>query len=226
MITVAGVSIFSLLGPQPAIVYKSGMRIDADGAPTCYAPPGSDIASLKDLDTDTLANAYNPKTGRWVGIVTDEWGKPILNAIGGYVSPTALHDIAFPVTDQRRYVDATSVPYAAITEPLERLGAQLGDVGIACRDVDGGRLCVAFICADVGPAKKSPGEGSPALAQLLQVDADARKGGVDRGITWIIFPRSSQGWPRAYPAIQGQAQALLDAAGGVDSLIARCSLAA
>jgi len=220
MITVAGVRVASIIGPPPALVYRSGFAIDTDGARDAYAPDGFEAA-------DALADAGHP--GDWYGLVTDTGerdGKPVRQGPndpypGAFIAQTALVDTRFGRTDPRRYVDAATVPYGVITRPLMGLGARAGDVGVLAVDHDGGRLCAAFVVADVGPAKKPPGEGSPALAQLVQVNADARHGGISKGATWIVFPGSCRGWPRGYSDVQTQATELLNAAGGVDALVTR-----
>jgi hypothetical protein len=67
-----------------AIFYRSGMAIDADGAPNAYYPD--------DLGIDALVHAGRP--GEWWALVTEN-GEPILQKEGEYkgffVSMTWLH---------------------------------------------------------------------------------------------------------------------------------------
>jgi hypothetical protein len=82
--------------PGGALVYRGGLMIDADGAPTAYGPDGKGL--------DHLANAGKP--GNWWGVVTVD-GKPVVQENGYYVSTTSLEDKRFAVTDPKREEIAT-----------------------------------------------------------------------------------------------------------------------
>ena len=73
-----------------ALIYESGLMIDADGAPDAYGPDGK--------GRDAIANAGKP--GNWWGVVTDTGkadGTPVVQGAtdpkpGFYVSATSLQD--------------------------------------------------------------------------------------------------------------------------------------
>lgn len=202
--TIAGCDIELVRG---ALVYSAGFAVDADGAPHAYHP-----VSARGLDNLDNAKSFlnEEKTRfRWVGIATRD-GVPIIQgdeepAPGFYVSPTALGDPAYPITDARRYVDSETVPYIAISKALRHSDDQpdkpvrLGDLAmVQC----GHRMSWAIV-ADVGP-KNRIGEGSIALAKLLGINPSARNGGCEGGVKYIIFTNSSTGWPRPDAAEKAQ----------------------
>lgn len=166
------------------------MNIDADGAPNAYAPLG--INHL-----DALVNAG--ESGNWYGIITDNGkrnGNPIIQGPndpcpGCYVSSTALSDPNKHYTDPTKYVDSTRIPYISIPPEIKLQGSRLGD------------LCMVFyndmmwpaIIADIGPHNKY-GEASICLAQHLSIPPSPIHGGVDSGVTYVLFCDTSTGWPR------------------------------
>ena len=196
-----------------ALVWTSGMAIDADGAPNAYHPtPGTGL--------DHLANAGTP--GNWWGVVTDDGtanGTPVVQGPddpfpGYYVSPTSLVDKTKGVRDPRRYVDSTSIPYLAL--PPEMLasklsgGAKLGDFAAV---IDSAGDVAYAIVADVGPRGKL-GEGSIALADALGIPSNPRRGGRASGLTYVVFPGSGDRRPATREKIGTEGARLLDAARG------------
>lgn len=183
-----------------ALVYTAGLAIDADGSPHAYHP-------ISSRGLDRLANAGQP--GNWYGVVTVD-GTPVIQgpddpAPGFYVSPTALVDHARKQTDPRRYVDSETVPYVSVPRELREQGVKLGDV---CMVLVKDLKCAALV-ADVGPRGKY-GEGSIALANALGIPSSPRKGGCSTGFTYVVFPGSTQGWPRSQEDIVKQATRLYD----------------
>ena len=189
-----------------AICYRAGMRIDADGSPHAYNPNGGAL--------DYLANAGTP--GNWYGLVCDASGAPVVQgpldlAPGFYVSPTALADKSKATTNPRRYVDSETVAYIAIPPELKTLGVKLGDLCV----VGYKNMCWPALVADIGPRKKY-GEGSIKLAKQLSIPSSPRNGGVDAGVTYVIFPGTGKGWPN--PSFEVDAMAKLDTWGGASRL--------
>ena len=114
-----------------------------------------------------------------------------------YVARTAtIANSGFPDTDQRRYWDATSVSYGALTPPLERLGVKLGDFGIAIRNDTG--TSEGFFYADSGGQEKV-GEMSTHLFKTLFPGRDQQEG---HPVTFIVFPGSGTNPPK--PAKQAE----------------------
>ena len=205
---IGGVKVRRLRTPEkPAVFYKGGMKIDADGAPDAYNPQSS-------KGRDNLANAGH--TGKWWGIVTDNGkksGNPVIQGPtdpkeGFYVSPTALSHKGFKDRDPRKYVDSTSVPYIAIPPELARKsGVRLGDYAVV---VNGKNQQMHYaIVADIGPSGKL-GEGSIALAEALGLNSDARRrGGTEsKSIIYVVFPKSGDRTPKSPGQIQFEAERL------------------
>lgn len=195
-----------------AILFSAGMGVDADGSPRAYHP--DDVSGL-----DALANAGHP--GNWYGVVT-VGGVPVIQsasdpAPGYYVSQTSLVDGNYPVRDPRRYVDAAKFPYVVVPGSLEvpRLayGVRVGDVAAV---IYGQRVAHAII-ADSGPDGQC-GEGSIRLADLLGINPDPRKGGVDTGVSYVLFPGSGTGKPMEWKEMDGLADTRFSAWGGTARL--------
>ena len=107
-----------------------------------------------------------------------------------YVSSTSTAaNPGLPETDQRRYWDATTVSYGAITPPLERLGVSKGDFGLAIRNDTG--TGEAFFYGDSGGQEKV-GEMSTHLFLTLFPRNDQE----NHPVTFIVFPRSGANPPK------------------------------
>lgn len=179
------------------LVLEGGMSIDADGAPRAYSPtPGEGL--------DALEHAGSPE--HWDGIATTADGDPMVQgpgdpAPGYYVSTTALEDHSYPPHSQKRYVDATIVPYIAL--PRTEDGPRLGDYALVMNTHT--RKVSPAIFADVSDV---PGEGSIALAERLDINPDARRGGTDQGIVYIVFKNSGTRTPPSHGVIAEKVQEL------------------
>jgi hypothetical protein len=171
-----------------AVIFESGMQIDADGAPHAYHPSSGH-------GLDHLSNAGRP--GNWWGIETNtlrKTGKPVVQddedpAPGFYISTTALEISKVRAGHtQRRYIDSENVPFIVLPRGIG-LGCSLGD------------LCLCFntktgdndygIYADIGPANHI-GEASIAMADSLSIPNNPRTGGTGHGIYYCIFPGSGK----------------------------------
>ncbi len=206
------VTVWSLYTP---FFFKSGMAIDADGAPNAYHP--------QDTGLDDLKHAGFPaKPGKtpW-GIVTNNQGKPVIQGRGDpfpgfFVSGTSLGDKTRPLTDPRRYVDSTQIPYIALPKALEnKLGAKLGDFAAV---INGKNRRLSFaIFADIGPAEKL-GEGSIALAQSLGHDPFVQgkvRNGISGDVIYVVFPGSGNGKPQPIAEINSKGARLFKDWGGM-----------
>jgi hypothetical protein len=206
---------------RTGLFFRSGMAIDADGAPNAYNESNTGI--------DHNRNAgYPPRDGKkpW-GIVTDKQGKPVVQGPddpfpGYFVSPTSLADKTKKRTDPRRYVDSTQIPYVALPPVFrgKRLGVQLGDFAVVINGRNG-RFSYA-IFADSAPRYKL-GEGSIALSRRLGSDPFV-KGRVRRGIpgdvVYIAFPGSGNGQPRSIEEISSESARLFRSWGGMKQFYA------
>jgi hypothetical protein len=193
--------------------FKAGMRIDADGAPNAYHPEDKGLDLLK----------YAGRPGDWQGIVTDSSGHPLLQGPrdpypGYYISQTSLFNKAKKRTDPTCYVDARAIPYIVLPkDPILTTdgGVRLGDFA-AVINTRNHRLTFA-IFADQGPRGKI-GEGSIALAELLQIPSSPRTGGIEGDIIYVLFPGSGNGQPRTRRDISREGQRAFRAWGGLSRL--------
>lgn len=144
---------------------------------------------------------------------------------GFYISPTFLEDQRFPPDDQRRYVDALSVPHAVIRG---NSGVKDGSFGVAwrVRGCPSGRSCepTPFLVADRGPRV---GEGSVWLTRAVNgLDPDVpitqgnrfagNVGGSD--VLWVFFNGDEAVPPYDAARVKAAAAAAFSAWGGPDRL--------
>ncbi len=207
---------------DPAIVYFSGMTIDADGAPNAYHPDNAP-------GIDALEHGGRP--GDWWGLVTGKGGKPIIQHSGEfagfYVSKTWLsrNDERYSESEPEYWVDARSVRYIAVPESVWRpAGVDKGDLAYVF-NMKTGKSSFAIV-GDWG-TENTLGEGSIALAQALGVDANPRTGGQEEGIVYVVFPGSASKprWPRDAADMKKQAEKRIEDWGGRDAVIALHSVA-
>ncbi|HEX4602505.1 MAG TPA: glycoside hydrolase family 75 protein, partial [Candidatus Angelobacter sp.] len=168
-----------------AILFASGMRIDADGAPNAYGPQNTGL--------DYTANAKNGPL--WSGVATDSFGNPVVQRSGRYkglyVSQTTLRKDGDSAASPRTYVNASRIPFIALPgEFTQQFGVNLGDLAVVLNTANVKRAYAIY--ADVGPNGKI-GEGSIALAKALGIDAKPRDGGVSGSIVYLVFPKSGLG---------------------------------
>jgi hypothetical protein len=169
-----------------AVLFEAGLAVDADGAPNAYGPHN------KGLDLTANARGRNG----WDGVLADKHGRPVLQKRGPYrgyyVSTTSLEDASIKRdANPRKYVDARKIPYIVLPREVARkFGIHLGDFAVVFNQSNG-RFAYA-IFADGGPAGKL-GEGSIALAQALGLPSNPRGGGVEDGVSFLVFPGSGRG---------------------------------
>jgi hypothetical protein len=198
-----------------AFVYQAGMAVDADGAYRAYHPNDS-------MALDSLEHAGHP--GDWWALATDT-GTPSCRPVfqgqndpapGFYVSMTSLFDASIVnERNPRRFVDAATVPYIVL--PREGFKhAKLGDFATVL-NLRNGKVAGAII-ADESAPELPMGEGSIALARALGIDPDARNGGVEKGIAYVIFPSSGNGRPRGLDEIASTSQDYFQRWGGLPML--------
>jgi hypothetical protein len=199
-----------------AYVYFGHVNIDFDGSPTAYGPPG-----IQPPPDDDLQNAWDDDSG-WFGVVAlrmndaavvsgdakidargslEHGGKyPVVQQEknddpnpGYYVSATP--HATGPAWRQDSYVDASRVPFGALSGKLKSLGVALGDFGLAIRHDK--ELQSGFYFVDVGGNNFALGECSHRVGKDL--------GGSGRGnafnnnfpVSFIVFPQSGTQDPSA-----------------------------
>jgi hypothetical protein len=215
LFTAQGIVAWSATSVGRGFFYKSGLAIDADGAPRAYHPNDR-------LGLDSLAHAGH--RGNWWALVTDNEktsGTPVVQgpsdpAPGYYISATALYDSANPNSrDPHRYVDAASIPYVVL-HPKALRYAQLGDFATVV-NLHNGKVSAAIV-ADESAPNLPVGEGSIALAEALDIDSSPRHGGQDGDIVYVIYPGSGNGRPRKLEEILASSNRLFKAWGGLERL--------
>jgi len=208
-----------------------GYEGSADG-PTCTGKFMNDLARIKAAGwTDGSVGAIS-----WYGVlgtgtavvqgrnVRGVTPAEIPDSGGLLVSPTTLGDPAFPVTDQRRYVDPLVVASAVIPSSgaLTPHGVVPGTLGVAYRAKTG--RAVPFIVSDLGPRV---GEGSPALARRLAglepkaalTRAERFQGIVDTpDVVWVFFGGNKVAPPYNAETVEAAGQAAFQAWGGLARL--------
>lgn len=202
----------SRVAAPAGFLFVAGMTIDADGSPKAYHPDN--------IGLDDNRNAKNGET--WVGVITVN-GEPVVQsatdpAPGFYVSPTTLQDTTKRNTDPRRYVNSQAIAYIALPpEVLQQDGGRMGDFA-AVVNLRNSSLAFAIV-ADRGPRRRI-GEGSIALASALDINANARTGGTDRGVAYLVFSHSGDSRPKNASEIAANGADLLGRFGGKDKLAA------
>ena len=215
LFTAQGIVAWSATSVGRGFFYKSGLAIDADGAPRAYHPNDR-------LGLDLLAHAGH--RGNWWALVTDnekKSGTPVVQgpadpAPGYYVSTTALYERANPnPRDPHRYVDAANIPYVVL-HPKALRYAQLGDFATVV-NLHNGKISAAIV-ADESAPNLPVGEGSIALANVLGIDSSPRHGGQDGDVVYVIYPGSGNRRPRKLEEILANSNQLFEAWGGLDRL--------
>jgi hypothetical protein len=203
--------IWGVTGVEGVYAYR-GMKgseatVDADGAPNAYGPDG-----LKTLDD--LANARGVDGGFCAIVTTGDsdtvdkngddnfTGKPVVQGPndlcpGYYVSTTSAVDGRYAETDPRRYADSTKIKYIAIPQTVaDSCGMQLGDLAGVFNLKTGKYSWAVF--ADVS-TEAHIGEISIALADVLGINSDARTGGQEDGVGYLLFPGTMSCAARPWP---------------------------
>jgi len=182
------------------IFYKSGMTIDADGAPNAYHPDNTGL--------DDLASAGYPNTSWWSSVLVPDPANPTrayVQKVGEFkayfVAMTTLQDGNKAETDPSRYVDARKIPYIVLPGN-HSAGAKPGDFAVV-KNAKNCKIANA-IYADVGPPNEI-GEGSIALAKALDIPSSPRTGGVANDVIYVVFPGSGNGKPRSLEDINTEA---------------------
>lgn len=207
---IEGVTAWKIPG-ESAFFYKAKMDIDADGAPNAYHPT--------DIGLDNLKNAKNNQ-GEWVAIVVNSEGKPVVQGpedpfLGYYISTTSLQDRTKKVTDPRRYVDYSKIPYIVLPARLAKgTGTRLGDFVTVINTKN--RKIFNAVYADQGPGNKL-GEGSMALAEALGIPSNPRTGGTgkEKYLIYIVFPGSGDAQPQSLEDINLKGSKLFQKWGGM-----------
>lgn len=192
-----------------ALLFESGLMINADGAPDAYHP--------QNTGTENLKSAGTP--GNWWGIATENGtpsGVPFIQSKddpypGYYVSQTALFDSTKDRSDPARYVNANEVPYIVLPKGHD-WGVELGDLAMVINRTTG--KSSPAIVADFGPENKL-GEGSIALAQALGIDSNPRTGGIESNIAYVIFPGTGKGFPKSTEQLSRRVRTHFERWGGI-----------
>ena len=184
--TIQNFHVFKIM--HDVIGFQAKFAVDADGSPRAYGPNDSGL--------DLTQHAYNGK--RWMGIVTDENCKPLIQKKGDphpglYISQTSLYDTTYTNCNPRRFVNAEKIPYIVLSLKMMAItGAKVGDISYVYNPSTGKSSFAVF--GDVGP-EELLGEGSIYLAQTLGIpNTSPRDGGLSgAAIQYVVFPNSGMG---------------------------------
>jgi hypothetical protein len=179
-------------GP-PYVELVTSMKIDVDGAPNAYGPPGK-LA----LDYELNAHVYvnNKPTASIVGYLTKEdFRTPVIQGAkdpypGYYISATGFSDDRNPNKfDPLKYVDATKINYVVMGSFAKEHHARLGDFVTVYSKKH--KKSVYGIIGDSGNATGA--EGSLALLQALGYEVENGKAGsvINKEIVIRYFPGSN-----------------------------------
>jgi len=140
------------------------MSVDVDGAPKSYGPRNSEA-----LDFELNAHVGAKKSGKIVGYLLDNHGKPVIQgpndpAPGFFVSKTTFSDKNNSrETDPRRYLDATEINYTVLASKAAALKVKPGDFCVV-HSITKNKTVFAIV-GDTGHSNGA--EGSLALLQRL-----------------------------------------------------------
>lgn len=168
------------LNDDGSIEFTAKADIDADGSPWAYNP-----------DNTGLDYNGNAKDGdKWVGILTDQNGKPIIQsptdpAPGYYISTTSYQNIQFPVDNPNRYIDSSSIPFFVVP-PIIISSVKPKVLGSKAQ-ITYNDITIDAVVADIGPHSKL-GELSIAAAKALGIPSSPKTGGVDKGVFYKLWP--------------------------------------
>lgn len=218
-----GTKLWKLPGSAAYFYVTKRMAIDADGAPNAYHP--------EDKGIDALKNAGYPGPG-WKGVLVPDPAdplRPFVQAEGEYagyfLAMTTLEDLALPVTDPRRYVDARTVPYMVFPGDFYRIKGtgRLGDLA-AARNLSNGKTSPVVV-AEKGPDDAKLGEVSIRLAENLggsHVNPRTGTGAPSGEFLYVVFPksRSDPPWPVSAERMEERTKELLADIGGWERVIA------
>jgi hypothetical protein len=203
-----------------AVLFRtSKLNVDADGAPNSYRVDGNGLSYTCDGVVAVVAGVrISPGMPMWqeqcrsswakaiasgdysgvaiFGFATNAKGAPIVQGAGdplpgaAYVSTTSVSIPGAPEGTQRRYVDATSIPYIVLPANFRKAWKiRPGSLAIVYRPKTGKLAPAVF--ADGG----NLGEASVRLHQDLGSDPMTNKGGVQRAkvsiddaVLTVVFP--------------------------------------
>lgn len=233
------------------------LNVDADGAPNSYLVDGKGLSNTCDgVVAIENGQRVTPGKAHWLekcrtawdtavasgdykglaifGFVTDKKGVPIVQGNDdpmpgtGYISATSVVIPGEPDETQRRYVDATRIPYVVLPSSFQKAWAiKPGSLAIAYRPKTGRYAFAVF--ADSGDL----GEGSVRLHLDLGSNPMQVKGGVQRAkariedpVLTVVFP-SRVSAPRSEAKswvadIRAKGISALKAFGG-EAMLAKCS---
>lgn len=198
--------------PERAVahVFFGYVQIDCDGLPTAYGPPG--VPAVE--PDDNLKNAWSDKKG-WFGVVALSDDDPLVKNKTAKIDikPDLLHKGKYPVIQQAErgdpkpgyyvsqtphpqgpkhlqnsYLDPSKFSYGALSVPLEAVGFNLGDFGLAIRhDLN---LQSGFYFADKTGGSRKLGECSYKVGINLGGRGKCKHFNNNFAVSFILFPGS------------------------------------
>jgi len=204
-----------------AFVYFGHVNIDFDGSSTAYAPPGSGLVGDDDLGNAFEVDKDN-NIDRWFGVVALRPDDPAVVSGAAKIDqrPELAHGGKYPVVQQEAngdpnpgyyvsatphasgeaycqtsYVDASCVPFGALSGKFKSLGVALGDYGLALRHDQ--TLQSGFYFVDVGGNNYALGECSHRVGKDLGGSGRGNRFNNNFPVSFIVFPQSGEQDPQA-----------------------------
>jgi hypothetical protein len=167
------------------LIENAPLAIDCDGSPHAYHPDNH--SGLDDLrNGGPLDQPYgyeiNPATRRPF-VQGQDAPAYDESSRGFFVSATTYQRREYPANDPRRYLNSETELFIVVPAAFRK---HVPGVVLGCRAevTYGGKSCQAVV-GDVGPRF---GEASIAVAAALGIDANGRRGGVEAGVAYRIWP--------------------------------------
>lgn len=210
LMRVQGIPVYNLKDSK-VIFFETGMSVDVNGSPHAFHP--------KNMGLDDLKHAGKP--GNWFGIVTDNnepSGIPVIQndanpAPGYFISTTSLIDKAYNFKDPMRYINSEKIPYFVLPpEVMNAADVNVGDLGFIYNRTNNKMMFGIF--ADISPIDKI-GAASIAMANALGINSDARIGGIENGIIYLVFQKSGNHKPKTIQEIYDLGAELFHEFGGM-----------
>lgn len=202
--------------PDGSILFVGKYTIDADGAPDAFGPNNTGIDNTSSAGTK----------GNWWALATDAEncgpsGKPLVQGPehphpGLYISKTTLiNPDVKNCASQQRYVNSRTIPFVALSSQIARIEKSVkGNLVVVLPESGQPQFAVH---ADAAPVY-GIGEGSMALASLLNLNPNPRNGGTnERKFVYLVLPER-MGYPASANAVVEAAKTAFAAWGGMEKL--------
>jgi hypothetical protein len=188
LFNVQGIVVFQDESDDPRadkrIHFIADLSVDVDGAPHSYRMDNNQHLAMDDI----RKSAGYPHGAWWNILARDphDPSRPFVDADGYCVSMTSYQRDGYALTDRRRYLDASTIPYLVIpaVARMRCRGVLLGCRG-RIMDIHSMRF-IEGICGDF--SGYNIGEASVAAAKFFNPSLSARNGDDRKQYLYEFFP--------------------------------------